>query len=199
MNADFAKLVKACNKRTAAGLRDLAVLRVLDSCGLRGSELTHLTLDDLHLEDADKAHIIVRAGKGDKDKFAPIDKAGAAALLRYLAKGRPALYAEVPHKHCYARQWAKRKADATRVFPYTRQRIFQIIRDLCRRANIAPLHPHQLRHRLGSWLVSHGLELREVADILGHSSTDTTRDLRGSRFQLFARSVPTNSPKDGPP
>ena len=61
------------------------------------------------------------------------------------------------------------------MFPVTRQRIWQILQELCTRAGITvPKHPHQLRHRLGSSLVRSGLELREVGDILGHASTDTT-------------------------
>ncbi len=168
---DFVKLVKACDSRTPEGLRDLAVLHVLDSCGLRGSELTHLTLDDLHLSEG---HIIVRAGKGDKDRFAPIDKTGIDVLLAYLATSRPVLR-------------RKRKADPSQIFPYTRQRIFQIIRAICKRANIAPLHPHQLRHRLGSSLVRAGLELREVADILGHTSTDTTEIYVGLDFSYLRK------------
>ncbi len=178
---DFAKLLRAADAHTPQGLRDLALLRTLDSCGLRVSELVRLLRDDLHLEEG---YIIVRSGKGDKDRFAPIDAPGVQALRNYMERGRPALMDATvsvgqisSESACQAAhaKWAKAKENDARIFPFTRQRVWQILRKLCVCAGLpAPKHPHQLRHRLGSSLVQAGLELREVADILGHASTDTT-------------------------
>ena len=151
--ADFEKLLNAVDGTTEMGLRDCAVLRVFDSCGLRCSELVSLTLADLHL---DEGYIVVRHGKGDKDRFVPIDALGAKALSDYLQVW-PALY-----------------PDEARLFPFTRQRIWQIMQLVSERAGIAFKHPHQLRHRFGSELTRSGLEMREVADLMGHSSVDTT-------------------------
>ena len=153
---DFAKLLGACDQRTALGIRDLAILRVLDSCGLRASELIRLELTDLHLNDE---YLVVREGKGDKDRFTPIDKPAVSALCEYLARSRPVLYS---------------RKSPSRVFPFTRQGLVYILHELSGRAGVQRYHPHQLRHRLGTMLIRQGLELREVADILGHSSTDTT-------------------------
>jgi integrase/recombinase XerD len=149
---DFEKLLNAVDT-TEVGLRDLAILRLFDSCGLRCSELVSLTADDLHL---DEGYIVVRHGKGDKDRFVPIDAPGAKALSDYI-RVWPALYPQ-----------------ETRLFPFTRVWVWMLLRALCKRAKITPKHPHQLRHRFGSELTKSGLEMRDVADLMGHSSVDTT-------------------------
>jgi site-specific recombinase XerD len=149
---DFGKLLNAADT-TEVGVRDLAILRMFDSCGLRCSELVSLTAADLHL---DEGYIVVRHGKGDKDRFVPIDASGAKALSDYI-RVWPALYPK-----------------ETRLFPLTRSRVWQLLQELCERAKITPKHPHQLRHRFGSELTKSGLEMRDVADLMGHSSVDTT-------------------------
>jgi site-specific recombinase XerD len=149
---DFGKLLNAVDT-TEVGLRDYAILRLFDSCGLRCSELVSLTADDLHL---DEGYIVVRHGKGDKDRFVPIDASGAKALSDYI-RVWPALYPQ-----------------ETRLFPFTRNWVWQVLRAICERAKITPKHPHQLRHRFGSELTKSGLEMRDVADLMGHSSVDTT-------------------------
>jgi len=149
---DFGKLLNAVDT-TKVGLRDLAMLRLFDSCGLRCSELVSLTADDLHL---DEGYIVVSHGKGDKDRFVPIDASGAKALSDYI-RAWPALYPQ-----------------ETRLFPFTRVWVWMLLQALCKRAKITPKHPHQLRHRFGSELTKSGLEMRDVADLMGHSSVDTT-------------------------
>jgi integrase/recombinase XerD len=150
---DFGKLLNAVDTTTKMGVRDCAILRLFDSCGLRCSELVKLTPGDLHLEEG---YIVVHHGKGDKDRFVPIDAPGAKALSEYMLIW-PALY-----------------PNETRIFPLSRQRIWILLQELCERAKITPKHPHQLRHRFGSELTKSGLEMRDVADLMGHSSVDTT-------------------------
>jgi integrase/recombinase XerD len=151
---DFEKLLKATDTTTPLGLCAYALLRLFDSCGLRCSELVTLIPEDLHF---DEGYIVIRRGKGDKDRFVPIDQAGERAVTDYMQRARPVLY-----------------PGETRVFPLTRQRIWQILQALCIRARVPLKHPHQLRHRFGSELTKSGLEMRDVADLMGHSSVDTT-------------------------
>jgi integrase/recombinase XerD len=169
---DFEKLLNAVDT-TEVGLRDLAILRLFDSCGLRCSELVSLTMADLHL---DEGYVVVRHGKGDKDRFVPIDASGAKALSDYI-RVWPALYPQ-----------------EKRVFPLTRMRVWQVLQALCERAKITPKHPHQLRHRFGSELTKSGLEMRDVADLMGHSSVDTTLQYVGLDFgymrEIFRKTHP---------
>jgi site-specific recombinase XerD len=108
----------------------------------------------------DEGYVTVRRGKGAKGRFVPIDEVGIQALTAYLLDTRSVLYS----------------GDTSgRVFPITRQRLWQIVGSLCRLAGLPESkHPHQLLHRFGSELVKAGLELRQVAAMMGHASTDTT-------------------------
>jgi site-specific recombinase XerD len=132
-----------------------AVLQVLDCCGLRASELIGLKLEDLKLSEG---FVLIRSGKGDKDRYAPIDAPGVNALQDYLREARPLLYPD---------------DTSGRVLPVTRQRLWQIMRDLSRDAGL-PVHPHQMRHRYGTAMAKAGLEPREIADLMGHRYIDTT-------------------------
>lgn len=186
-DSEFAKILAVIDERTPEGLRNLAIVRVLDACGLRASELINLTLTDLHL---DERYITVFRTKFDKDRSVPIDEAGVNALRDYLARSRLALYsgrgellplAENPAwaERDKGRQirWGKAKAakQPDKVFPITRQRLQQIIRQLSRQAGLPVLkHPHQLRHRLASGLIEAGMDVALVRDIMGHSCTDST-------------------------
>ena len=156
---DFEKLLNILDTTTLYGLRDYAILRVFDSCGLRNSELVTLEPNDLHL---DEGYIVVRAGKGDKDRFVPIDEPAANAVRDYLHSARPKLY-----------------PNESRVFPLTRQFVWMLMQALCRRAGIVLKHPHQLRHRFGSEMTKAGLEVQEVSALMGHSSVDTTMQYVG--------------------
>lgn len=155
---DFDKLLSVVDTTTKHGLRDYAILRLFDSCGLRCGELVSLKSADLQLEEG---YITVHHGKGDKDRFVPIDEPGTKALSDYL------------------RIWPTLYPDETRIFPLSRQGIWFLLQELCERAKISSKHPHQLRHRFGSEMTKSGLELRDVADMMGHCSVDTTQQYVG--------------------
>jgi len=171
---DFEKLLNAVDITTGMGLRDCAILRMFDSCGLRCSELVSLTAADLHL---DEGYIVVRHGKGDKDRFVPIDALGAKAVSDYI-RVWPALYPQ-----------------ETRLFHLTRHRVWQVLQALCERAKITPKHPHQLRHRFGSELTKSGLEMRDVADLMVHSSVDTTLQYVGLDLGYMREIFRKNHPR----
>ena len=62
------------------------------------------------------------------------------------------------------------------VFPFTRQRGWQLIEKLGRRAGIKGLHPHSLRHLLATTWVGRGLDVRKLQMLLGHASIATTME-----------------------
>ena len=73
------------------GLRDRAILEVLYSTGLRRLEIIHLKLFDLSL---DRGLVLVRQGKGKKDRYVPIGERAMAWLRKYIAEARPQLAIE---------------------------------------------------------------------------------------------------------
>ena len=69
------------------------------------------------------------------------------------------------------------------VFPFTRQRGWQIIEKLGRRAGIKGLHPHSLRHLLATTWVAKGLDTKKLQLLLGHASIATTMEYVDSNFE----------------
>jgi len=69
------------------------------------------------------------------------------------------------------------------VFPFTRQRGWQLVERIGRRAGIVGLHPHSLRHLLATAWVSKGLDVKKLQVLLGHASIATTMEYVDSSFE----------------
>ena len=145
------------------GLRDAAMLEVLYATGLRVSELTSLTLDQLELE----AHLIRTLGKGSKERLVPIGKAATQCLTDYLEKGRPPLlkYPMAP--------WVFLNNRGGRL---SRQGFWKILGQYGRQAGILKkISPHTLRHTFATHLLEGGADLRSIQTMLGHADISTTQ------------------------
>jgi site-specific recombinase XerD len=147
---EMERLLDACETTTLQGKRDYALIAMLEASGLRISEAVRLQASDVHLGER---YLMVHAGKGDKDRIAPLNDRAIAAIRDYQAS---------------------RLSDEGPLFPISRQRAWQILADASQSALGRHVHPHELRHLLGTELAKR-LELREVADLLGHESIDTTQ------------------------
>lgn len=124
--------------------------------GLRVSELTGLRIDDIDLA---APELMVRQGKGGKDRVVPI----AAKLLTALA------------------EWLGERRDGY-VFPGPRGRRFSIgqfearLHTLAKEAGIKkPVRPHGLRHTFATSLLKKGVNLRVIQVAMGHASIATTQ------------------------
>jgi len=69
------------------------------------------------------------------------------------------------------------------VFPFSRQRGWQLVEKLGRRIGIAGLHPHSLRHLLATTWVTKGLDVKKLQLLLGHASIATTMEYVNSNFE----------------
>ena len=155
------RLLAAPDVATPAGLRDRAMLELLDATGLRVSELVGLRLPQIDL----KGGFLLAFGKGSKERVVPVGEEAERSLARYLAELRP--------------QLAKGRHDAVfvnlRGAPMTRQGFWKILKALGVRAGIVrPISPHVLRHSFATHLLEHGADLRAVQAMLGHSDIATT-------------------------
>jgi len=159
---DAARLVEAeGDNEGPAALRDRAILEVLYSSGLRVSELTGLCWRDL---DDDLGMVMVRAGKGDKDRLVPL--------------GEPALDALKAWQAAMPAAWTPDGAIITnlrggRLTPRSVQNI--VARRLLEAGIDAPLTPHGLRHCFATHMLNGGADLRSIQEMLGHSSLQTTQ------------------------
>ena len=156
-------LLASCDRKTAAGRRDYAVLMLLARLGLRGGEVSAMTLDDL---DWDSGEIVVH-GKGQRLARLPMPADVGAALVDYLGQDRPACST----RRVFIRIRAPRQGF---VSPSV---ICCIVRRALKRAGLAPEFKgaHLLRHSFATNLLRRGASLVEIGQLLRHSQPNTTQ------------------------
>jgi integrase/recombinase XerD len=148
-------------------LRDRAILEILYAGGLRVSEVTDLSTEDLAL---DQGRVHVR-GKGDKERIVPLGRSAVEALETYLREGRPHLARIGSSKKSIApHQNPTRLFLSLRGMPLTRQWIWHLVKAADDSAS-----PHRLRHSCATHMVEHGADLRSVQLLLGHADISTTQ------------------------
>jgi len=159
----LAQLLEPAAAPRPAQYRDRATLLLLARLGLRASDVAALEFDDL---DWRTGQLRLRAGKCRRERMLPLPQEVGAALVEYLQHGRPS---------CQERRGFLALTDPVRAFhPAAVTRIVQ--RNL-KRAGI-PLGrltgAHMLRHTAASRMVNRGASFKDVADVLGHRSLQTT-------------------------
>ncbi|MFB6348624.1 site-specific tyrosine recombinase XerD [Moraxella marmotae] len=161
--SQVAALLSAPDVGTLLGLRDKAMLEVLYACGLRVSELTGLSLENLNLN----AGWLSVTGKGNKMRLIPLGEYALAALQDYLPLRSGLLAGQ---KDCQA-------VFLTEQGGYmTRHNFWHLIKKYALIAGISSdISPHTLRHAFATHLVNHGADLRSVQLLLGHSDLSTTQ------------------------
>ncbi|HAM43412.1 MAG TPA: recombinase XerC [Propionibacteriaceae bacterium] len=146
----------------ALARRDLAVMEVLYSTGIRVSEACGLDLDDV---DFDRGLVRV-LGKGGKERIAPLGRPACQALADWLAV-RPLLIVPASGRAAFVGE------RGGRLDPRVARRI--VHRALAAVPGTPDLGPHGLRHAMATHLLEGGADLRAVQEILGHSSLATTQ------------------------
>jgi integrase/recombinase XerD len=144
--------------------RDRALLELLYATGCRASEVSHLKLHDLHLEE----RYCLAHGKGSKERLTPLGDAAIAAISEYLAHERPRLA-----KRGGNPAWVLLSRGGKRL---RREAIWELVKRYARRAGVHPdVSPHTLRHSFATHLLAGGADLRQVQELLGHASIGTTQ------------------------
>lgn len=160
------KILQAPDTSEYIGLRDRAILELMYATGLRVSELTHLSLRDLHLE----LGFIQTIGKGNKERLLPIGEEAAYWLNQYLQDVRPLFLAKKTSRHTQ-HVFLNQRGN-----PFTRQGIWKNLNKYVQIAGISmDVSPHMLRHSFATHLLENGADLRMVQELLGHSNISTTQ------------------------
>jgi integrase/recombinase XerD len=144
----------------AIAIRDRAMLEVLYASALRVSELVHLKMLDVKL---DEGLLLVR-GKGDKERIVPLGESAQVAIREYVSGARPEFLKKRQSGHLFVSAAGK---------PLTRQRVWQMVASSSRSTRHAS--PHMLRHSAATHMVENGADLRTVQTILGHADVGTTQ------------------------
>lgn len=167
-------LVAATDGTDPLALRDRVVLELLYGCGLRSMELVALRLGDVQ---APQAQLIVR-GKGGKMRIVPLGDEAAAALRRYLERGRGELERKAAVRADAAAAAPRREAPlllSRRGRALLTSDIRRLVVKYSRLAGIDPASPHMLRHAYATHMLERGADLRAIQELLGHASVSTTQ------------------------
>ena len=139
------------------GIRDLALIDLLASTGMRVGELVKLNRDDIDFQNRE----CIVTGKGDKQRKVYFDARTKIHLTRYLDErtdDNPALFVSL-------------------LAPNDRLQISGVeirLRRLGRKLNIPKVHPHKFRRTLATMAIDKGMPIEQVQHLLGHQSLDTT-------------------------
>jgi integrase/recombinase XerD len=157
--AHVARLLESCDKTTAVGRRDFAILTVLSRLGLRRAEVAKLRLDDVDW----RAGEIVVSGKGAREDRLPLPQDVGEAIVAYLSRGRPL---------CPCRQLFLRvRAPHGGLKPAG---IGSVVSHACERAGLPPVGTHRLRHGVATEMLARGAPLTEIGQVLRHKHPETT-------------------------
>ena len=171
-------MIDACYDGTQAGVRDAAIIAVGYGCGLRRSEIADLTLADYDIE---KQALLIREGKGNKQRVAYLPGGTSAALDGWISirgnEAGPLFY-------------SVRRGDNMESKGLTDQAVYNILASRADKAGIKRFTPHDLRRTFAGDLLDAGEDISTVQKMMGHSNVNTTAgyDRRDSRAKKKAAS-----------
>jgi integrase/recombinase XerD len=159
---DLRRVLASCNRRSAVGSRDYAILLLLARLGLRAGAITLLELDDV---DWQAATLRVR-GKGGHAHMLPLPVEVGEAIAAYLKIGRPISANRRLFLRSRAPIWGFKSQVA----------ILSVVRHALARAGIESPSKgaHQFRHALACEMLRRGASLPEIGQILDHRNPQTT-------------------------
>jgi site-specific recombinase XerD len=153
-------LLASCDRRSADGRRDLAMLTLMARMGLRAGEVAGLRLDDI---DWRRGQITIR-GKGNRRDLLPLPADVGEAVAAYLRDGRPLATLD---RSVFIRIKAPRRG-------LTGGGVTQAVAAAARRAGLGVIYAHRLRHSAATAILAEGGCLAEVGQVLRHRRQLTT-------------------------
>ena len=160
---DIDLIISQVDLSSPQGERNRAMLETLYSCGLRVSELITLKISDLFFEEG----FLRVLGKGNKQRFVPINKPNQKYITQYIKLIRSHLDIQKGYEDTVFLNRRGRQL--------SRNMVFMILKDLTSKARIKKrISPHTFRHSFATHLLENGADLRAIQQMLGHESITTT-------------------------
>jgi len=153
-------LLASCDRGTADGRRDLAMLTLLARMGLRAGEVAGLRLDDVDWRLGE----ITIAGKGNRRDKLPLPADAGEAMAGYLRHGRPSAALD---RSVFIRIKAPHRG-------LTSGGVTQAVAAAARRAGLGTIYAHRLRHSAATAILAEGGSLAEIGQVLRHRRLHTT-------------------------
>lgn len=161
---EIERLLQApANKKSPKNLRDMALLNMLYSTGMRVTEVVSLQLEDVDLEN----NLLYCPGKDDQVRELPFDQYTKEILGNYMDEGRPFLVKDKNETAMFLNHRGQQ---------LTRQGLWLIIKAYAKEADLSVVvTPHTLRHSFAAHKLNSGSDLQEVQKLLGHANISTTQ------------------------
>ena len=157
------KVMQQTDIQTPLGLRDRAVLETLYSTGIRRMELINLNIYDLDLE---RGTVLIRQGKGKKDRMLPIGERAIYWIYKYLNEVRNNLV----HHTDNGTLFLTRMGEA-----FNQAWLSKTVSDYINKANLNKQGScHLLRHSMATLMLENGADIRFIQAMLGHAELSTT-------------------------
>lgn len=160
--AQVSQVLNQTDTNTLGGVRDRAMMETLYSSGIRRAELAHLKTMEVDIE---RGTLMVRLGKGAKDRLVPLGERACAWVRRYCLEVRPELLG-ADTLVLFLNDWAQ---------PFEPKQLSALVRRYMQAAGFASGSCHALRHACATHMLDGGADIRFIQALLGHSELTTTQ------------------------
>jgi integrase/recombinase XerD len=183
------KIMTQPNISEPIGLRDRAILEVFYACGIRRTELSQLTIYSV---DPERQTLLIRQGKGKKDRFIPIGKRAIAWIQKYLQEARPRLIVDSSVQTLFLSNLGQALEPQT---------LSSYISDYIAKAGIEKTGScHMFRHSMATHMLDNGADIRFIQVMLGHAKLETTEIYTRVSIkklqQVYHQTHPAEQPKE---
>jgi integrase/recombinase XerD len=161
---EMAQILTNVNTTSLYGVRDRAMLELLYSTGIRRMELMNLAVSDLDLK---RAALLVREGKGRKDRWLPIGERALYWLKKYCLEVRDQLLTRLDEPHLFLTDYGE---------AWVKNRLSEMVKKYLYHAGIEKEGAcHLFRHAMATHMLDNGADIRFIQAMLGHSDLSTTQ------------------------
>lgn len=180
---DIAAMQQTLDRSLPGPSRNYVMIEVMYGCGLRVSEICNLKLSNIY----DQEEMLQVIGKGNKERWVPINPHALSLLLTYIHTERCHLNIQ-PGEEKYVFLNLRGRH-------LSRVAVFQFVKEAVEKAGIHKnISPHSLRHSFATELVQNGADLRAVQEMLGHESLSTTEIYTHLSSQFLRDTISTYHP-----
>jgi len=158
------RILNLADLESSTGLRDRAILETLYATGIRRKELSSLKLYDIDLE---RGTVMVRQGKGKKDRLLPLGERAAVWVRKYIEDARPEIVIEPDGRDLFLSNSGTAMSPAT---------LGNLVHAYIKQSGIGKSGScHLFRHAMATLMLENGADIRYVQEMLGHARLDTTQ------------------------
>jgi len=158
------KILKQPDMSTARGYRDKVILEVLYSTAIRREEVSNIKLVDV---DTESGYIIIREGKGKKDRVVPVGESVCKLIDNYIIGVRADWINADNDDYLFLNRWGVGAGPNT---------IGAVVKKYAQAARLKKnVSTHTFRHSCATHMLRNGIPIRHLQDMLGHASLETTQ------------------------